>query len=181
MNQEEINDFVLVGGTALSLQIGHRVSIDIDLFGNCVLDEIIIGEILSNYGETQNLKKSKRIQIFSVLGIKVDFVDYQYKLLSEPVIAEGIRIASLKDIAAMKLNAICGRGSKKDFIDLYFLLKFFSLDEIVGFYLEKYHDGSEFLVRKSLTYFEDADKDEMPLMLTEVSWKEIKDTILKIL
>ncbi len=77
----------------------------------------------------------------------------------------------------MKLNAITGRGSKKDFVDLYFLLKKFTLDEMIGFYNEKYFDGSEFLVKKSLAYFDDADKEQMPIMNTDIDWEEIKSTI----
>ena len=181
MQQDELKDFVLVGGTALSLQIGHRISIDIDLFGKCELENIPFGEILTVFGETTVIKKSKRILIYSVSGIKVDFVDYQYNLLYPPIIEDGIRIASEMDIAAMKLNAITGRGSKKDFIDLFFLLKKFTIEEMIGFYNEKYSDGSEFLVRKSLNYFDDADKEPMPIMLVNLSWEEIKSTIQNLL
>jgi predicted nucleotidyltransferase component of viral defense system len=181
MNQKEFDNFVLVGGTALSLQIGHRISVDIDLFGNCDLEDFAFSEILSGFGETTILKKSKRIQIFSVNGIKVDLVDYNYKLISAPSIIDGIRLASEMDIAAMKLNAIAGRGSKKDFIDFYYLGKKFSLDEMIKFYNEKYPDGSEFMVRKSLTYFDDADKDDMPLMTDNIDWDEIKNSIIEIL
>ena len=162
---------------ALALQIGHRNSIDIDLFGKCELDGFLFSEILSGFGETTIIKKSKRILIYSVSGIKVDIVDYQYKLLCAPLIEEGIRLASEKDIAAMKLNAITGRGSKKDFIDLYFLLRKFTINEMIGFYNEKYFDGSEFLVKKSLAYFDDADKEQMPIMNIDVNWEEIKSVI----
>jgi hypothetical protein len=76
MKSDELQDFVLVGGTSLALQIGHRNSIDIDLFGKCELDDFLFSEILSGFGETTIIKKSKRILIYSVSGIKVDFVDY---------------------------------------------------------------------------------------------------------
>lgn len=85
-----------------------------------------------------------------------------------------MRLASKEDIGAMKLNAISGRGSKKDFVDLYFLLQEFSLKELFGFFKEKYPDGSEFLVLKSLTYFGDADLDEMPKMANKINWEEVK-------
>jgi hypothetical protein len=100
-------------------------------------------------------------------------------LLQPPLIIDGIRLASEMDIAAMKLNAIAGRGSKKDFIDFYYLLKKFSVDEMLAFYLKKYQDCSEFLVRKSLCYFDDADKDEMPYMTEQLDWDEIKNSIKK--
>jgi hypothetical protein len=83
-----------------------------------------------------------------------------------------------EDIAAMKVNAVAGRGSIKDFIDIYFLLNEFSIKEMIGFYLQKYPDGSEFMVRKSLTYFDDADNEEAPILFHDISWSEIKKTIL---
>lgn len=79
----------------------------------------------------------------------------------------------------MKLNAISGGGSKKDFIDIFFLLKKYSLRDILGFYNEKYHDGSQFLVLKSLTYFDDADKQVMPVMFEDVTWPDIKKNIVQ--
>ena len=86
---------------------------------------------------------------------------------------------SLEDIAAMKLNAISGRGGKKYFIDLYFLLQTFSLKEMMGLYNKKYEDGSHFLLLKSLVYFEDAEKEEMPIMTKPTTWKKIKQRILQ--
>jgi hypothetical protein len=83
------------------------------------------------------------------------------------------------DIAAMKLNAIAGRGSKKDFIDLYFLLKEFSLAKLLSFYEKKYEDGSVFMVLKSLTYFEDADVQQQPKMFVEFNWELCKKTIIE--
>ena len=179
MNEEEFKDFMLVGGTALALQIGHRISIDIDLFGTCEIDEILFLDKLNATGTTQILKKSKNILICSVQGVKVDFVNYQYPLLDKPIELNNIRMAGLKDIAAMKLNAIAGRGSKKDFIDVFYLLPYFNLNEMLELYLQKYSDGSEFLVRKSLTYFDDADLEEMPYMFENISWDFIKEKILE--
>ena len=95
------------------------------------------------------------------------------------VIEDGLRLAGLKDIAAMKLAAVTGRGTKKDFIDIYFLLQQFSLKEMMEFYTKKYADGSTFLVLKSLTYFEDAEPEQEPVMFNNISWAPIKETILK--
>jgi hypothetical protein len=86
---------------------------------------------------------------------------------------------SIKDIAAMKLNAIAGRGSKKDFIDLYFLLNEFSLEEILSFYETKYNDGSIFMVQKSLTYFDDADAQQQPKMFKDFHWETCKQKIIE--
>ena len=178
MAVEAFDNFVLVGGTSLALQEGHRLSIDIDLFGNSPIDEFEFTEILKEFGKAVILRKSPNIIIYSIDGIKVDFVNYQYPLIEEAILEDNIRLASKKDIAAMKLNAISGRGSKKDFIDLALLLNTYSLREMMSFYKQKYQDGSEFLVIKSLTYFEDADNEPMPVMLINESWDDVKKKVI---
>jgi hypothetical protein len=172
-------DFNLVGGTSLALQIGHRNSIDIDLFGNCSIDEEKFLNKIEALGEFEIFKRSKNIIISSICGVKTDFVNYKYSLLDEPKIIEGIRFVSTKDIAAMKLNAIIGRGSKKDFIDLFFLLNEFSLREMLDFYQTKYNDGSPFMVVKSLTYFADADIQITPKMFLDFNWETCKQKIIE--
>ncbi|MBK0369628.1 nucleotidyl transferase AbiEii/AbiGii toxin family protein [Flavobacterium agrisoli] len=180
MNEELFRDFYLVGGTSLSLQIGHRNSIDIDLFGNCEINQNEFIEKLKEYGDVIVIQSTKNILITEINGIKVDFVNYKYPLLSEPIIEDKIRMLSKIDISAMKLNAIAGRGSKKDFIDLFFLLNEFTLKEIIAFYLQKYSDGSEFMVQKSLTYFEDADDQLNPKMLHKsFNWEACKQKIIQ--
>lgn len=180
MNEELFHDFYLVGGTSLSLQMGHRNSIDIDLFGNCEINQNEFIEKLKEYGEVIVTQSTKNILITEVNGIKVDFVNYKYPLLSEPIIDDKIRMLSKTDISAMKLNAIAGRGSKKDFIDLYFLLNEFTLKQIIAFYLQKYSDGSEFMVQKSLTYFEDADEQLNPKMLHKsFNWETCKQKLIQ--
>lgn len=178
MKIEAFKNFNLVGGTSLALQIGHRISVDIDLFGNSEIDELEFNEELSRLGTIQILKKSKNIIIYSINGIKTDFVNYQYPLLENVKTIDSIRLVSQKDIAAMKLNAISGRGSRKDFIDLYFLLKQYSLTELLSFYNEKYADGSVFLVLKSLNYFDDAESEEFPQMIETVNWEKVKNKII---
>jgi hypothetical protein len=168
----------LVGGTALALQIGHRNSIDIDLFGKLSIDEIALNEALSNIGKLIQLKKSKNINIYSLNNIKLDIVNYPYQWIGQPIKTDTLLLAGLKDIAAMKLAAITSRGTKKDFIDVFFLLNRFSLPEMLDFYENKYHDGSVFLVLKSLTYFEDADQDETPKMYVEYDWEKTKSKII---
>jgi hypothetical protein len=171
------NELRLVGGTALALQIGHRKSIDIDLFGTIEADEFEISKQLRKIGQITELRKSQNINVYLIDGIKVDIVNYHYPWLEKQINESHLILAGIKDIAAMKLAAITGRGTKKDFIDLYFLLKRLSLSQMLEFYSEKYNDGSEFLVLKSLAYFEDAETDEEPLMLKKGKWPEIKSTI----
>jgi predicted nucleotidyltransferase component of viral defense system len=178
MKLDSFNDYLLVGGTSLALQMGHRNSIDIDLFGNCEINEELFTRTLNGFGAFEVFKKSKNILITSINGVKVDFVNYKYPLLRDYIVINGIRMASKEDIAAMKINAIAGRGSKKDFIDLYFLLNEFSLTEIIDFYLQKYFDGSKFMAIKSLSYFSDADIDQTPDIYLDFNWETCKQKII---
>lgn len=180
MQEPAFDDMRLVGGTALALQYGHRQSIDLDFFGDlqCELDET--QAILSQYGQVKVLKETKTIRIYIIDGIKVDFVHYScYPWLDDAVIENGIRLASPKDIAAMKVNDIEGRGTRKDFVDVYFLLKKYSLTEILDFYKKKYPNYSDFRALMSLTYFEDAEMQPMPKMFDKTPWEEMQATILK--
>lgn len=117
-DSEVFQNFVLVGGTSLALQIGHRNSVDIDMFGKSIIDVDAFTEELSKFDKVEILSKSQNVLILLVGKVKVDFVNYRYPFLEDFTVIENIRLASKKDIAAMKLNAIAGRGSKKDFIDL---------------------------------------------------------------
>ena len=174
-----LSEMRLVGGTSLALQIGHRKSIDIDLFGNLSAEYENLMDELKTIGEVVPLKNSKNIHSLLVNDIKVDIVNYEYEWLTNKITIDNIQLASIEDIAAMKLNAIIGRGSKKDFIDLFFILKDYSLATLMDFYTKKYNDGSTFLVLKSLTYFEDADMEEMPFMFNNIDWQTIKGNIKK--
>lgn len=180
MSEPDLQDFSLVGGTALSLRIGHRQSYDLDLFGfPDALNIPMISAILLDYGTVEPQTTSKNIFSTLVNGIKVDFVRYQYPWL-RPISSEGgIRLASLEDIAAMKMAAITGRGRKRDFSDIFFLLKHFSLAEMLELFLQKYPDGNRFLVVKSLNYFDDAEGDDDPVFLQPAEWTSIRNAIDK--
>jgi len=172
-SQVELKETRLVGGTALALQLGHRLSIDLDIFG--VWDQSLdLRNILGRCGETIEEHSTENIKVYNVSEIKVDVVYYTYAWLKEPVEADGLRFAGMQDIAPMKLEAINSRGSKKDFIDLAFLLERFSLKEIVEWYRLKYPQGSEYLVLRSLVYFDDAEDDPMPHMLKPMRWETAK-------
>ena len=176
-----LSEMRLVGGTSLALQIGHRKSIDIDLFGILNVEFDILIDELKTLGEVVLLKNSKNIHSLLINDIKVDIVNYNYKWLKNKMTIDNIYFATIEDIAAMKLNAIMGRGSKKDFIDLYFILKNYTLSTLIDLYSQKYHDGSIFLVLKSLAYFDDADEQEMPFMFHNTSWQTMKNNIKKAL
>lgn len=171
-------DMRLVGGTALALQYGHRQSVDLDVFGSMPQDAEEMEDRLSLIGELHIIKSSDRIRIYLLDKIKVDFVDYsRYPWIDKPVVDGSVRLASPKDIAAMKVNAAEGRGTKKDFIDIYFLLQHYSLSDILDFYSRKYPEYSKFRALMSLTYFEDAEDQLMPKMFKAVSWETIKKEI----
>lgn len=175
----QFNDLFLVGGTSLALQIGHRKSIDLDLFGIFNLEQEEFSWIFKQFNSVTMINRTPNIKTYIIEDIKVDFVKYPYSWIDKAILKDGIRLAGMKDIAAMKLSAITGRGTKKDFIDLYFLLRYFSLNQMLNFYNQKYPDGSKFLVLKSLTYFEDAEVELTPVMLESVDWKEVKSKIVK--
>lgn len=181
MQLPELKQLRLVGGSALALHLGHRTSVDLDLFGKIETDEFGISSAVNSLGNAKILKKSPNIFIYIINSIKVVFVNYPFAWLDSETVEDGIRLAGMRDIAAMKLSAITGRGTKKDFIDLYFLLRVFTLKEMLGFYSRKFPEASEFLVLKSLTYFGDAENDETPTIFEDITWPEIKDFLKKII
>lgn len=169
----------LVGGTALALQLGHRKSIDLDYFGKIDVEPESLRKILSETHSITIVQESKDINIYLIDGIKVYFVNYRYSWIDAPVNDNGVVLAGIKDIAAMKINAVIGRGTKKDFIDLFFLLRRFTLQEMLDMYIQKYPEGSLFIAMKSLSYFEDAESDPMPVMLSPADWNTVKAKIRK--
>lgn len=172
-----LKDARLVEGTALALQLGHRTSTDLDFFGRINADSEKLRDILREIGSVEIASVSKNINIFWINGIKVDMVNYPYPWLDLPIEENRVRLASLNDIAAMKIAAIVNRGTKKDFIDLYTLLQSFSLDNILDMYSRKYSDGSLFIVMKNLIYFDDAETDPMPNVLNDATWEDVKDCL----
>ena len=179
-SQPELAQTRLVGGTALALQYGHRQSIDLDFFGLLPDDKEELVEMTKRVGNVLVTNRSKMILQTVINQIKVDFVDYsRYKWIDEPIMGDGFVLASDKDIAAMKVNAIIGRGTRKDFIDLYVLLQRYSLSEIMAFYKQKYPDFSEYRALLSMTYFEDAEMQDVPKMFIDTSWDTMKSTIIE--
>ena len=162
------------------MQYGHRRSVDLDFFGHTTenVDELTEA-IREEVGHIQTLSATKRIKVYNIQNVKVDIVNYDYPWIDDAVIEGDIRMASPKDIAAMKVNAVIGRGTKKDFIDIFFLLQHYTFDELLQFYKKKYPDGSEFRALLSMAYFADADLQAMPYMYENVEWSDIKQRIRK--
>lgn len=132
MSFDFLKDTWLVGGTALALQLGHRKSIDLDFFGSIDTDLFEVGNPFGIDYSVERIGNTKNIKIYLINGIKVDIVNYPYHWLENQVIEKELRLASIKDISAMKLSAITGRGTKKDFVDLSFLLEKYSLKQIMN-------------------------------------------------
>lgn len=173
----EFKNLRLAGGTSLALQIGHRKSIDLDLFGTFETEPEEILDILNSIGSLTTIRNMRNIHVFMINGIKVDIINYSYPWLHQANKADDLRLASIEDIAAMKLAAIAGRGTRKDFIDIHFLLRQFSLQEMLDLYTAKYADGSIFMILKSLIYFDDAENDPEPFMFETIDWNLIKSEL----
>jgi len=177
MKIPELGDFNLAGGTSMALQVGHRMSYDLDFFGNRPFTPEEITDLVYPVGDIEIAHKTRNILTININGIKVDFVNYRYPLLKPIKILMEIRLVDLSDIAAMKISAVTGRGRKRDFIDLYFLLQKYSFVEIMDFYNQKYSDGNEWLVARSITYFDDAESDADTKLFKNADWKTVKKTI----
>lgn len=176
-SQDAFKDTRLVGGAALALHYGHRTSLDLDLFGSWRPQpplELVLAGCASH---VMKVGGEESLQFFTVEDVKIDCVTYPYKWLRPAVESDGIRLADVPDIAAMKLAAVTNRGTRKDFVDVYFLLQKHSLQQLLDWYSEKFPDGNDYLVLRSLVYFEDAELDSMPNMLTPIVWEEIRQTI----
>ena len=181
MADEVLQQFTLAGGTALSLQIGHRKSIDLDMFTQIDFQASDILQHLVSEGYAPNVRFSqKQTLIAEIEGVKVDFIRFRYPFAELAIVTEGIRLANIRDIACMKIDAITGRGRKKDFCDLYYLLQQFSLSDMMEAYSRMYAHSTLFHVYKSLTWFEDADMDgDLEVLDKEFNWEKAKTAIVK--
>ena len=179
MELPDLSKFNLVGGTALALQLGHRFSEDIDLFCYKNFDQLHLQKALNDlYAPEFTVTNYYFIQ-FTHRQIKVDLLDYPYSPVYEPLVIEGVRMLQLKDIVPMKLAAISNRGAKKDFYDLYYLFRKFSLSEMLELYKIRFQQAEITNVIRSVQYFEDAEKDKDPICFEKLSWKEVKAEINK--
>jgi hypothetical protein len=176
-----LQDFVLVGGTALSLQIGHRISVDIDFFTRKEFDNNQLLEHLEqNYGFQEQYSHTNTLKGI-INGVFVDLLRHDYRFIADHQLIDDVQMASMQDIAAMKVNAITGNGTRaKDFVDIYFLLNEFSFSEVIDFYKTKYNTRNDFHAIKSLTYFDDIIVEEWPNMLLEkeLNLEDIKRNLI---
>ncbi|MBI2443213.1 MAG: nucleotidyl transferase AbiEii/AbiGii toxin family protein [Candidatus Levybacteria bacterium] len=165
----------LAGGTALALQIGHRISVDLDFFTQEKFDENLVATELSHLSQFKEQSRSWATVLGWVGETKFSIFFYKPRLIEETIPFEGIQLAAKKDIVAMKLLAVSDRGLKRDFIDIFMLSKEFSLDEMLSFYDKKFGSVQDklYAIIKGLSYFADA-TDDTPKMLIPVNWEEVK-------
>jgi hypothetical protein len=181
----ELQDFFLVGGTALALQIGHRISLDIDLFTQQDFDAQKLFLKLDNQFSISDLTEESNTLNFNITYpeksneiVKIDLIKYPYPLIKPILNVENIRLLSVEDIIPMKLSAVAGRGSKKDFYDIFYFLKTYSFDQMFKLFEKKFPNTNKFHVIKSLTYFDDAEIEPNPQTIEKIIWNEIKNTIV---
>jgi len=176
--QDFMRSFYLAGGTGCALHIGHRISRDFDFFSQNEFEIFPIRNSLRNLGRLVIDYSDANTLVGRFDGTKISLFHYAYALIEKLCEDMGVRIASLVDIGCMKIDAISSRGTKRDFVDLFFILKKLGLDLKAFFeYFERKYGPDGFNrhhVLKSLVYFEDADKEPEPAMLVDFSWTTTK-------
>lgn len=173
-----LKDAYLAGGSAAALQLGHRISVDFDFFTTKEFVPKVVSNKLSQLGIFDEEQADRGTILGEFQGIKFSFFIYKYPLIFPTLEYLSLSIADIRDIAAMKIDAIATRGAKRDFIDLYFICNSgYKLTELLDFYDRKYEKLASNLlhIQKSLVFFNDAEPDEMPPMLNEVKWEEMKN------
>lgn len=176
-----LKDAYLAGGTALALQIGHRISVDFDFFTRKEFDEKIFVQRMGRLPLGFELERTDWRTILGYINkTRFSLFFYEYPLLAKPHKFLGINICDIKDIAPMKIAAISDRGTKRDFIDLYFIIaaeKLFTLRQILDLYDRRFKilRQNKLHILKSLVYFDDADQNIAPKMLKNADWQEIKN------
>jgi Nucleotidyl transferase AbiEii toxin, Type IV TA system len=183
LKMPELKGFSLVGGTALSLLYGHRKSVDLDLFSNETFEnEKIVKAFEKKFKSSfDNRTSNPRFGIFCFIDqVKVDLVRHPHLLIRPERVEEGIRMFSVEDIIAMKVQAILGRGKKKDFWDVAELLNHFSVPDFIEFHKQKYTTQNLIItVPQAITYFADAEESEDPISLKKQTWKSVQEAIKK--
>lgn len=179
-----LKDFYLAGGTALALQIGHRTSVDFDFYAPKHFDvkklyqeiERVFGSRAVKTGDAENT-------LFCTISqVSTSFFWYKYELIKKPIKVKGVRVASVEDVVAMKLIAISHRPKIRDYIDIYYLLKNFSLNEMFSLVSKKYSNFNQYYTIRALGYFEDIkEEDERPIRVfdKDFSWEKAKEKIFE--
>jgi hypothetical protein len=161
--------------------MGHRISVDFDLFSEAPFEPPMIVSLVSSLASSPPKIIQQTTGSICMLAeqTKIELFHDPYPVLEDPVVRDGISLASIPDLAAMKLSAIANRGSKKDFIDIAALLEDFSLKELLGFHERKFPQTDLLTVVKSLTWFDEADAEPDPTFRHQQTWEAVKSTVLK--
>ena len=178
MDLPSLQEFCLVGGTALALKYGHRISVDLDLFCNKEFNkEQIVTELMITFGENllyENTRASWAIFCY-IHNVKVDIIHYKHLQIFTTEVEDGCRLYHSLDLMAMKVNAILGRGKKKDFWDMAELLQHYTITECIEAHSKKYPNQQLLIsIPNALTYFTDADESEEPVSLKGQTWASVK-------
>lgn len=176
--------FYLAGGTALALHLGHRTSLDFDFYNKTHFDSVLLYEKIENIfdGDAVLSLKEKDTMFCKIDGVDNSFFWYKYSLIEKPTEFEGTLLASPQDIAAMKLIAVYQRPAKRDYVDIFFLLKVFTLEELFSFVKKKYPNFNAYLALRALTYFEDLKEEEgreIKILDKSFSWEKAKEKIFE--
>jgi predicted nucleotidyltransferase component of viral defense system len=182
--QDFTNRFYLAGGTALSLQLGHRHSVDLDFFSeNDEVHSRTREELMRVFirRKSQIMENTDGDLLLLVDNIHVGFFSYGYPLLEPFLSVENVNLASLLDIGLMKLDAIIGRGARKDFYDLYYIARRIPLQKLLLSGKRKYPQVRDFALMavEALLLFENADRDLQPEMLMEIPWNTVKQFFIE--
>jgi len=176
-----LSSFYLAGGTGLALHLGHRRSVDLDFFSPAPFNEDALIAAVQGPSKVSVLSKSKQTVYLQMSGTKVSFIEYDYPLLFPLDRFQGLAVADVRDITAMKISALASRGSRRDFVDLYVVAREYDLPLLLELFERKFAKANYSMVhvRKALTYFADADKEAMPDMLVPLSWNQVKEYFVR--
>ena len=175
-----LQDFYLAGGTALALQLGHRISTDLDWFSVTnhlqVPQRDHIQEVLKSSGKFETVSEQDGLLFIRLNDTDTSFIYQHHPLIETTVEYQDIQLASPIDIGLMKLAAITSRGTRRDFVDIYSMREIISLEDLFEIVPKKYADRPQFLsvAVRALAYFEDAEQQPMPRMLVPVTWKDVR-------
>jgi len=180
---EEITKYYyLAGGTALALHLGHRYSNDFDFFSNKAFNNEQLKQSLRNLGTFKLFQDAKGTLECVIQNTRFTFLFYSFPLLDECISFQNIQLTTIRDLAVMKLSALSSRGSRKDFVDLYFIHHTIAWENIVEDFMLKYKGSGYNLyhIIKSLTYFSDALTEPMPKMIQNCDWGELESEFKKV-
>ncbi len=180
-DRQILDKFYLAGGTGLALQFGHRLSLDLNFFASKSFNEDRLLERVQEVDGFALVSKAPETLHANIQQTKVSFLGYPYPVLFPQAQFMDVAIADPRDIACMKVSAVAGRGTKRDFVDLYVCARRYGLQEILQMFSEKFAktNYNRIHILKSLSYFIDAEKDPMPQMLAPLEWDEIKQFFAK--